>query len=204
MQRPTSKKEFSLGTVVVVLAALVLASCSKHKAEEFHLQEIGRFTADSAQNRIDVVFQLPRGYEAACLGISVDASARYMAEQDVRFLDEMLGLRLRIRMSAIQQPVCFYEESVGLRGNSAYYPLWQPNYGCLIAGVQPLPYGFPSQDKAAATNGFFDRKASCLKAGRLKPGTPYRLEIGVVDPISLTNRVHVWLYSFPKPTGVSR
>lgn len=188
-----------IATALVLSLALVYCLCSSAMRKKFRIQELGQIAANSGTNQVDFILCLPTNYGASYLGISVEGSELMTKDQNINFVNSVMDLRFRIGMSSLQKTNEFYAALVLLRGNSSYYPIWQPDYGVLLTGIKPLPYAFTCAKSNDTGILHFDSNDNALEDGKLKLGVPYRMTMKIISPVNISNQFHVWLYSCPVP-----
>jgi len=140
-------------------------------------------------------FYVPSGMDGAVLGISFRGTELALRAEPTGTVSNASRLKFAIQLFHADASNEFYRAEVLVASNCVYYPLWKPDLGYLLTGIDPFPYS-QSPTEALATGVYRSgRDVFPLKEGKPSPGVNYRVRLSVLTPVPLTNQVQLWLYS---------
>jgi len=160
------------------------------------MQKIGSLFATSVSNHLDENFYVPDGMDSSVLGISIQSSQATLATNAAALFTNAAQLKFTMRLYQEGASNEFYRAQIFARSNCVYYPLWKPDLGYLITGVEPFPYARPDVEEVVAGAYRFGRDTFPLLSGRPRPGVNYRVTVTIDTPVPITNRFQLWLYSY--------
>jgi hypothetical protein len=181
----------------VLLVLLVVGGCSRDKSVKYELANIGNFYADAPGGYSEESFVVPAGFDESLLGLSVQGSPQQLPNA-IALSTNLDRLRFSVQVFQGNSTNDFYHADVPIGTNCGYCPLWKPDFGVLIGGVEPFPYAW-AQTKSNCVAGYtYGRNIFPVKNGTLRTNLEYRLRLTIISPIPLTNRLQLWLYSYRK------
>jgi hypothetical protein len=183
--------------VVPVFCVVVgtMVGCNKPPVAKFHLERIGGFNATSAGSQLEEHLYVPVGFDQSFLGISVRGQPQGHPSDLMQSATNLAGLRFELQLFQGDASNDFYRAEVSLTNNCAYHTLWQPDFGLLVGGIEPFPYAWENTRSNSRAAYRYGRDAFPVRGGKLAPYVNYRLRLTVLDPIPITNRLALWLYS---------
>jgi hypothetical protein len=179
--------------------SMCLPLLAESKDRLFWLQKIGSFHALSKGDKLDESIYIPDGVAHSILGLSVEgASYSHPGLGRLALATNLSAMRLKILLFHSNSVSDFYRVELPLATNSAYYSLWMPDFGVLLGGIEPFPYAWQHTKSNSVASFQFGRDVFPLKDGQLISHLSYRIKLIVEAPVTVTNRLQLWLYSVPE------
>lgn len=182
-----------------LLAVLLFAAgCSKNgTGGRYYLEKIGSLQMSSSTNQLDENFYVPPEFDNAILGLSVQGSSKLPASNQMNLATAVASLKFTLELFHEDSSESFYRAEILARSNSVLFPLWKPDMGYLLTGIEPFPYPDAGKQRAAVAGSYRQGKNDFpLANGRPLPGVSYRVRVRVDQPVAISNRIQLWLYSY--------
>jgi hypothetical protein len=183
-----------------LLAVFLFAvGCSKDETVggRYYLEKIGALQISSSTNHLDENFYVPPEFDNAILGLSVQGSHKLPASNQMSLVTAVASLKFTLELFHEDASESFYRAEILVRSNTVLFPLWKPDLGYLLTGIEPFPYPDAGEQRAVVAGSY--RQATNvfpLANGRPLPGVSYRVRVSVDQPVALSNRFQLWLYSY--------
>jgi hypothetical protein len=178
---------------------LFAAGCSKNETigGQYYLEKIGALQISSSTNHLEENFYVPPGFDNAILGLSVEGSHKLPASNQVNLVTAVAALKFTLELFHENSSESFYRAEILARSNSVLFPLWKPDMGYLLTGIEPFPYPEAGEQHAVVAGSYRQGKnVFPLAKGRPLPGVSYRVRVRVDQPVAISNRFQLWLYSY--------
>jgi hypothetical protein len=177
---------------------LFAAGCSKNETGgRYYLEKIGALQISSSTNHLDENFYVPPEFDNAILGLSVQGSHKLSASNQMNLVTAVASSKFTLELFHEDSSESFYRAEILVRSNSVLFPLWKPDLGYLLTGIEPFPYPDAGEQRAVVAGSY--RQATNvfpLANGRPLPGVSYRVRVSVDQPVAVSNRFQLWLYSY--------
>jgi len=184
--------QWNCGLMGLALALLV-GGCEAKRSDGFVLQKVGDLAPDKAGNILEDTFYVHKSVDRWSFGIAIPNRPQQTPADATLAMQMISPLRLRLELFHGRETNSFYRAEFGLASDSAYYPLWQPDFGVLVGGGLEFPFNWPAVGEHTAQ--FRDgRDIFPFHRGRLAPNQNYRMRLTALAQATLTNRLDIWLY----------
>lgn len=182
--------------LISALGFCACGGCSKRiPTREYMMEKIGGFYANSTSNHLEENFYLRDGMDSSTFGLSIQGSEAQLRADSAGLMSNAVRLKFNLQLFHESSSNEFYRAEITVQSNCVYYPLWKPDFGYLIAGIEPFPYSRPGLQEIATGKYRLGKDALPLINGKPSPGA-YRVRLTVDQPVSITNRFQLWLYSY--------
>jgi hypothetical protein len=181
--------------VSVGMILYCLGCTERTPTREYLMEKIGGFYVTSASNHLDENFYVRRGLDSSTFGLSIQGSEAQLRSDSAVLISNAMRLKLTLQLFDQDGSNEFYSAQIHVASNCVYYPLWKPDFGYLIAGVEPFPYSHPSLKEVVTGKYRIGKDTLPLVGGKPSPGA-YRVRVTIDNPVSITNRFQLWLYSY--------
>jgi hypothetical protein len=184
-----------MALALLATAMLVSGGCGKQRNQTFRLDHLTSFDGSVVNAEGSGQLVVPENAREVYLGLSVQGKGKPTGDEMARTATNLAELRFTLEIFHEGSSNAVYRADVRVTNNYSYHYLWKPDYGVIMGGLEPFPSDWERTRGNVQASYPGGKESPAVHEGRLIPNERYQLRVVVVEPISLTNRLYLWLYT---------